>query len=100
MLDIEGSRPARGALVYRRALGRWREVGHVTSACWAPTAKRNIAFAEIAATTLSTAAEDRLAAEIYLDKEGKWERRMAAARPTERAVFRPARARANPPGRF
>jgi aminomethyltransferase len=96
MLDIEGSRPACGALVYRRALGRWRETGHVTSACWAPTAKRNIAFAEIEAS----AADGRLAAEIYLDKEGKWERRMARAVPTDRAVFRPARARATPPGRL
>lgn len=96
MLDIEGSRPAGGALVYRRALGRWREAGHVTSACWAPTAKRNIAFAEVAAA----AAEAPLAAEIYLNKEGKWDRRMARAMPTERAVFRPARARATPPGRF
>lgn len=96
MLDIEGSRAATNALVYRRAFGRWREVGHVTSAAWAPTAKRSIAFAEVDAG----AADGRLAAEIYLDKEGKWERRMAAARPTERAVFRPARARMNPPGRF
>ncbi len=98
MLDIEGSRAATNALVYARSLGRWREVGHVTSACWAPTAKRNIAFAEIAAAAADGAA--RLGAEIYLNKEGKWERRMAAARPTERAVFRPARARATPPGRL
>lgn len=96
MLDVEGSRPACGALIYRRAPGRWREVGHVTSAAWAPTAKRNIAFAEIAAS----AAGSRLAAEIYLDKEGKWERRMARAVPTDRAVFRPPRARATPPGRL
>jgi aminomethyltransferase len=96
MLDIEGSRPACGALVYRRAFGRWREAGHVTSACWAPTAKRNIAFAEVEASAVKA----RLAAEIYLDKEGKWERRMARAVPTTRAVFRPARARATPPGRL
>jgi aminomethyltransferase len=96
MLDIEGSRPATNALVYRRALGRRREAKHITSAAWAPTAKRNIAFAEIDAAAEGA----RFAAEIYLMKEGKWERRMAAARPTERAVFRPARARATPPGRF
>lgn len=95
MLDVDGSRAAHGALVYRRSLGRWRQAGHVTSACWAPTAKRSIAFAEIE----TPAVQGRLAAEIYLDKEGKWERRMAPARPTPRAVFRPARARATPPGR-
>ena len=95
MLDIEGSRPATDALVYRRSFGRWMEAGHVTSACWAPTAKRNIAFAEIDAAAEGA----RLAVEIYRNKEGKWERRMARAVPTERAVFRPARARATPPGR-
>ncbi|HET7409195.1 MAG TPA: glycine cleavage T C-terminal barrel domain-containing protein, partial [Paracoccaceae bacterium] len=95
MLDIDGSRAACGALIYRRSLGRWREAGHVTSACWAPTAKRNIAFAEIE----TAAAGAQLAAEIYLNKEGKWERRMARAVPTTRAVFRPARARSTPPGR-
>ena len=35
-----------------------------------------------------------------MNKEGKWERRMLRAVPTDRAVFRPARARATPPGRF
>lgn len=95
-LDIEGSRAASGALLYRRGMfGRWREVGHVTSALWSPTAKRNIAFAEI-----EGAAEGAdLFAEIYLFKEGKWERRMARARPGPRAAFRPDRARATPPAR-
>lgn len=99
MLDVEGSRPACSALVYRRTLGRWREVGHVTSAIWAPTAKRNIAFAEIETAAIAAAGGARLAAEIYLYKEGKWERRMARAIPTKRAVFRPARARVVPPAR-
>lgn len=97
MLDIEGARPATHALIYRRdALRRWREVGHATSAVWAPTAKRNIAFAELDAKAVGST----LAAEIYLQKEGKWERRMARATVVDRAVFRPARARATPPARF
>lgn len=96
MLDIDGTRPATDSLIYQRAFGRWREVGHATSAVWAPTAKRNIAFAEITAS----AAGKPLAAEIYLNREGRWERRMARAVPIERGVFRPARARATPPARF
>lgn len=96
MLDIDGTRPATDALIYQRAFGRWHEVGHVTSAVWAPTAKRNIAFAEIATSALGRP----LAAEIYLNKEGRWERRMARATPIERGVFRPVRARATPPDRF
>ncbi len=92
MLDVEGSKPAREALVYR---GR-RQVGHVTSAAWSPTAKRNIAFAEIAARH----ADSRdLRVEIHLDREGKRERRMARARVIPRGVFRRARARKTPPDR-
>ncbi|HUF86247.1 MAG TPA: aminomethyltransferase family protein, partial [Thermohalobaculum sp.] len=68
MLDVEGARPARDALVYR---GR-RVAGHVTSAAWLPTAKRNVALAELDARH---AESPDLRAEIYLAKEGKWERR-------------------------
>lgn len=94
MLDIDGSKPAREALIYHR--GR-RRAGHVTSAAWSPTAKRNLAFAELDARYLDS---PDLYAEIYLPKEGKWERRMMRARVIERGAFRPARARATPPGRF
>lgn len=93
MLDIDGATPAMEALIYRGRRGR--PVGHVTSAAWAPTAKRNIAFAE-----LDAAHADDLAAEIYIAKEGKWERRRVRARITGRAVFRPARAQRTPPARF
>ncbi|MCL5778277.1 aminomethyltransferase family protein [Limibaculum sp. FT325] len=94
MLDIEGTKPAAGAMIYRR--GR-HEVGHATSAVWAPTAKRNIAFAEIEARAALSAG---LRAEIYTLKEGRWERTMTRATVTDRGVFRPPRARATPPGRF
>jgi aminomethyltransferase len=94
MLDIEGTKPAEGALIYHR--GR-TEAGHATSAVWAPTAKRNIAFAEIGARFLRS---PDLRAEIYTLKEGKWERTMAKASVIPRDVFRPSRARATPPGRF
>ena len=94
MLDIEGSAPAHHALIFRGR--RRRAIGHVTSAAWSPTAKRNIAFAELDAAH----AEARdLRAEIYLAKEGKWERRLVRATVIERAVFRPARARRTPPAR-
>ncbi len=94
MLDVEGSRPARDAFVYH---GRRRQAGHVTSAVWSPTAKRNLAFAELEARH---AGSRDLRAEVYVAKEGKWERRMVPARVVERGVFRPARARRTPPGRF
>lgn len=93
MLDIDGPKPARDAFIHR---GR-RRVGHVTAAAWSPTAKRNLAFAEVCARH---AEATDLRAEIYLHKEGKWERRLAPARVIGRGVFRPARARVTPPGRL
>ena len=95
-LDIEGMKPARAALVYHR---RKAEIGHVTSAHWSPTCKRNLALAEVKAAFGSVGASD-LQAEIYQDKEGKWERIMAAARIVERPFFRHPRRTATPPGRF
>lgn len=94
-LDIAGGAAATDALVYR---GR-REVGQVTSALWSPTAKRNIAFATLRAPH-GGAVRDRLAVEIYLDKEGKWERRLAPATVVRPPFFRPARRGATPPGPF
>ena len=41
-----------------------------------------------------------LQVEIYRDKEGKWERTMAAARIVERPIFRHPRCTATPPGSF
>jgi aminomethyltransferase len=95
-LDIAGHKPASGALVYHR---KRREVGHVTSGVWSPTAKRNIALAEIQAP-YATSRSNQLWAEIYINEEGVWERRMARARPVMAPFFRPSRASATPPGAF
>jgi aminomethyltransferase len=95
-LDVEGHKPAQGALIYH---GRRREAGHVTSGTWSPTAKRNIALAEVRAPWGTTKSGD-LWAEIYTCEEGVWERRMVRARPQEAAFYRPARARATPPADF
>ena len=95
-LDIEGSKPAQNALVYHR---RKAEAGHVTSAVWSPTCKRNLALAMLRAPYGVSVASD-LWAEIYRDKEGKWERTMAAARIVERPFFRHPRRTVMPPGSF
>ena len=93
-LDIEGTKPAHNALLYRDRKAR-TTVGSVTSATWSPTCKRNIAFAMIEAPHF--AAADPLWAEIYLNRELTWERRMARARIAPRAFFDPERRRATPP---
>ena len=95
-LDVDGGKPAHDALVYHR---RKTEVGHVTSAAWSPTCKRNLALAMLKAPYGVTTTSD-LWVEIYRDKEGKWERIMAAARIVERPFFRHPRRSATPPGKF
>ncbi|HUN76976.1 MAG TPA: aminomethyltransferase family protein [Steroidobacteraceae bacterium] len=93
-LDVEGNKPAVNALIYAEKSGK-NQVGSVTSACWAPTCKRNIAFAILDAPHF--APDSRVWAEIYFNRELAWERRMARARVVERTFFSPERRRATPP---
>ena len=96
-LDVDGTKPAHNALLYADRSGR-REIGSVTSAAWSPTCKRNIALAMLEAPHFETGRE--VWAEIYLNRELTWERRMVRARVVERPFFAPARRRAMPPGDF
>ncbi len=91
-LDVAGNKPARDALIYH---GRDTVAGFVTSAMWSPTCKRNIALA-----TLKRPFEtgnQALWAEIYVKKEGKWEKVVAPCRIVNRPFFNPPRRRATPP---
>ncbi len=96
-LDVEGNKPAHGALIYAQR-GARREIGNVTSAAWSPTCKRNLAFAMLQAPYLSTGST--VWAEIYLNRELVWERRMVRARVVERQFFAPQRRRATPPADY
>jgi aminomethyltransferase len=96
-LDIEGDKPAHNALLYSDRAGR-REVGNVTSATWSPTCKRNIALAMIDAPHFETGRT--VWADIHLNRELIWERRMARARVVERRFFAPERRKATPPGNY
>jgi len=96
-LDVAGQKPAHHALLYRTRSGR-KEAGSVTSATWSPTCKRNLALAIVDAA--HSAIGSTLWADIYLNRELVWERRMVAARVVERPFFAPARRRATPPGDF
>lgn len=95
-LDIDGNKPAHNAYVYH---DRTREAGHVTSAMWSPSCKRNIAIATLQ-TQYVRNGEDDLWAEIYVNKELKWEKRMARARIVQRRFFDPPRRSATPAGDF
>jgi aminomethyltransferase len=96
-LDVEGTKPAYSALLYGERSGR-REAGSVTSATWSPTCKRNLALAMVNAPYIATGST--LWADIYLNRELVWERRMVRARVVERPFFAPARRRATPPADF
>jgi aminomethyltransferase len=93
-LDIEGNKPAYNALLYADRAGK-RQVGSITSATWSPTTKRNIALAMMDAPHINLGLT--VWAEIYLNRELVWERRMARARIVERPFFSPERRRATPP---
>jgi glycine cleavage system T protein (aminomethyltransferase) len=96
-LDIEGTKPAHNALLYTDASGR-KEAGSVTSATWSPTCKRNLALAIVDAPYIANGST--LWAEIYLNRELVWQRRMVRARVVERPFYAPARRRATPPADF
>jgi aminomethyltransferase len=93
-LDVEGMKPAHNALLYADR-GLRRQAGSVSSAAWSPTTKRNLALAMVEAPHF--AAGGTLWAEIYLNRELVWERRVVRARSVERPFFAPARRRATPP---
>jgi len=96
-LDIEGNKPAHNALVYSARSGR-KEIGSVTSAIWSPTCKRNIALAMLEAPHFKLGSV--VWADIYLNRELVWERRMARALVVERPFFAPERRRATPPADY
>ena len=95
-LDIEGKEPAKDAFIYS---GKNKVVGHVTSAVWSPRAKRNIALAELEAPFGGTV-KDGLSAEIYVYKEGVWQRRQKNATVIEKPFFSNPRSRKTPPDPF
>jgi aminomethyltransferase len=96
-LDIEGNKPAHSALLYADKAGK-QQVGNVTSATWSPTCKRNIALAMVDAPHIETGR--KIWAEIYLNRELVWERRMAHAQVVERPFYAPERRRATPPADY
>jgi aminomethyltransferase len=93
-LDIDGNKPAHNALLYTDHSAK-RAVGSVTSAIWSPTCKRNIALALLEAPHFELGTF--VWAEIYLNRELVWERRMARARVVEKPFYAPERRRLTPP---
>lgn len=94
MLDVDGNKPAQHSFILKGA----NKVGTVTSAAWCPTAKSNVAFAQIEMP--HGAVGDELVAEIYYQRELQWTRVLAPCKVIDAPVFNPPRRRAVPPGSF
>jgi aminomethyltransferase len=94
-LDIQGNKPAKDAYIYN---SKNEVVGTVTSAMWSPTAKANIALASVQSPWGRPG--DELYAEIYYQRELKWNRVKARATVVEGAFFDPDRRRATPAGDY
>ena len=91
-LDVEGNKPAKDAYVYD---DRRNVIGAVTSSMWSPMAKASIALASVAMPWGRRG--DELWAEIYYQKELRWNRLNARCRVVKGAFYEPARRRMTPP---
>ena len=93
-LDIDGNKPARDAFIYDKEGSGRQVIGTVTSALWSPSAKTNIALASVRAAWGKPG--DELWAEIYYQKELKWNRTMARCVVMDGPFFDPPRRRQTP----
>ncbi|AQA18648.1 glycine cleavage system protein T [Halioglobus japonicus] len=94
VLDVEGNKPAHNSFIFH---GK-RVIGTVTSAAWCPTAKTNIAFAQLEAPFGQVG--ERYTAEIYFQRELHWTRELAPCRVLDKVPFNPERRRLTPPAPF
>jgi aminomethyltransferase len=90
ILDVDGNKPAHNSFILKGN----KQVGTVTSAAWCPTAKTNVAFAQIEMP--HGAVGDKLVAEIYYQRELHWTRVLAPCTVIESPVFNPPRRRTTP----
>ena len=91
-LDVEGNKPGTDALVYYK---KNKLIGHITSAMWSPTCKRNLALASLT-LPYGDSIRDNLWVDIYTHRELKWLRTMARCRVVERPFFDPPRRKVTP----
>lgn len=91
-LDIEGNKPAEHSVLYSDKKCA-AEIGYVTSAIWSPVVKANIAYGLVAAKYF----EGPIWAEIYHQKELRWQRKVARCTRVTKPFWSPERARMTPP---
>ncbi len=94
ILDVAGNKPADNSFILKKG----KKVGTVTSAAWCPTAKTNVAFAQLEMPHGAVGTE--YIAEIFFQRELKWTRLLAPCKVIEKAVFDPPRRRQTPAPAF
>ena len=94
-LDVEGDKPAADSFILNKA---GKVVGHVTSAAWCPSAKRNLALASLQMPW--GRANDELYAEIYYSRELHWTRLEARCQVIDGPLWDPPRRRQTPAPNF
>jgi|TARA_B110000238_G_scaffold193747_1_gene230639 aminomethyltransferase len=90
ILNVDGNKPAEHSFIMKGD----RQVGTVTSAAWCPTAKSNIAFAQLEMPEGEIGSE--YVAEIYYQRELHWTRLLAPCKVIDGPIFNPKRRRKTP----
>jgi aminomethyltransferase len=91
-LDIEGNKPAESSILYADKKCS-KEIGYVTSAMWSPVVKANIAYGLVDAKYF----KGEIWAEVYHQKELRWQRKVAKCTRVTKPFWAPARAKQTPP---
>lgn len=94
-LDVDGNKPADESFILDKS---GNVVGHVTSAAWCPSAKRNLALASLEMPW--GRANDDLFAEIYYSREQRWTRLETRCSVMAGPAWDPPRRRQTPPASF
>lgn len=95
-LDVEGNKTACNAYLFDRENGK--SIGATTSTVWAPSAKKNIALGYVEMPHGRVG--DVVWAEIYYQKELKWNRVWAKCKVVDKPFWDPERKRLTPPADF
>jgi aminomethyltransferase len=90
MLNVDGNKPAEHSFILKGE----QQIGTVTSAAWCPTAKSNIAFAQLEMPEGNVGQE--YVAEIYYQRELHWTRVLAPCTVMDGPIFNPKRRRQTP----
>lgn len=95
-LDVEGNKTACNAYLFDKKDGK--TIGAVTSTVWGPSAKKNIAFGYVDMPHGKVG--DIIWAEIFYQKELKWNRVWAKAEVVSKPFWTPKRRSQTPPADF